>query len=384
MVTQHTPLGTFPTGDSGIRRLVIDDGVFRMTSAAGSHLADPILIVDDQESNVRLLERLLAQAGYLNIKSTTDPREVSALYREFRPDLLLLDLRMPKMTGFDVMEVLKVEIPTDTYFPILVLTADDTAEAKQRALSMGAKDFLQKPLDRTDTLLRIKNLLETRWLHSQLRNQNHILEENVRQRTQDLDKAQVEILKRLALAAEFRDDVTGNHTERVGVLAGFLASGLDLSDERVEVIRRAAPLHDIGKIGVPDSILLKPGKLTDEEFERVKEHSWIGRNLLAGSRFAVLRVAEKIALTHHERWDGSGYPAGLAGEDIPLVGRIVSVVDVYDALTHDRPYKMAWPVDKAVEEIVTQRGRQFDPDVVEAFLDVFERTGPEKVLAQLV
>ena len=384
METQHTPRHTSSTGDSGIRRLVaLGDGAPPITSVAKSHLADPILIVDDQESNVRLLEQVLAQAGYVNIKSTTDPREVSDLYREFRPDLMLLDLRMPRMTGFDVMELLNIEIPDETYFPILVLTTNETAEAKRRALSMGAKDFLAKPLDRTETVLRIENLLETRWLHGQLRNHNDILEESVRLRTQDLDKAQVEILKRLALAAEFRDDVTGNHTERVGVLAGFLAGGLDLSDERVEVIRRAAPLHDIGKIGVPDSILLKPGKLTDEEFDRVKEHSWIGRNLLAGSRFAVLRVAEKIALTHHERWDGSGYPAGLAGEDIPLVGRIVSVVDVYDALTQDRPYKLAWPVDRAVEEIVTQRGKQFDPSVVEAFLEVFQRSDP-RVSAQLV
>ena len=345
-----------------------------MTSASASHLAAPILIVDDQESNVRLLERFLAHAGYINIKWTTDPREVFELYREFRPDLLLLDLRMPKMSGFDVMELLEVEVPAETYFPILVMTADDTPEAKQRALSMGAKDFLSKSLDATETLLRINNVLETRWLHTQLQNQNDVLEEKVRQRTQDLDKAQVEILKRLALAAEYRDDVTGEHIERVGTLAGFLAAGLDLSEESVEVIRRAAPLHDVGKIGVPDGILLKPGKLTAEEFERVKEHSSIGGSILAGSSFAVLRAAEKIALTHHERWNGSGYPEGLEGEDIPLAGRIVSLVDVYDVLTHERPYKSAWSVDRALEEIRVQRGRQFDPRVVDAFLDVFERT----------
>jgi putative two-component system response regulator len=333
-------------------------------------LRAPILIVDDQPANVRLLERLLRGAGYTNVRGTTDPREVFALYQEFRPDLLLLDLRMPYMDGFEVMEQLQQEIRRDTFFPILVLTADATVETKERALANGATDFLAKPIDATETILRIGNLLETRSLHLQLANQNQVLEERVKERTADLEESQTEVLKRLALAAEYRDDATGEHTQRVGSLSGFLAGALRLADEQVELIRRAAPLHDVGKIGVSDAILLKPGRLTPEEFEQITTHSAIGGGILTGSNFPLLRLAEAIALTHHERWDGTGYPGGLAGEDIPLAGRIVAVADVYDALTHERPYKPAWAVDRAVAEIQGLSRQHFDPAVVEAFLEL--------------
>ena len=329
-----------------------------------------ILIVDDQEPNLRLLERVLHDAGYANLRSTTDSREAFGLYEDFRPDLVLLDLHMPHMDGFEVMEQLQMSIPGGTYLPILVLTADATAEAKERALSMGAKDFLAKPFEVSETILRIRNLLETRSLHVQLSDQNTILEQRVRERTKDLEEAQGEILLRLALAAEFRDDTTGRHTERVGRLSGLLARALGLREEEANLISHAAPLHDLGKIAVSDQILLKPGKLTEEEFESMKEHSATGARILSGSTFEVLRLGEVIAISHHERWDGTGYPAGLEGDGIPIAGRIVSLADVYDALTNERPYKAAWPVEQAVEEIHRQRGKQFDPDVVEAFMDV--------------
>ena len=193
------------------------------------------------------------------------------------------------------------------------------------------------------------------------------LEQAVRERTRALDDARLETLRRLALAAEYRDDDTYEHTERVGRTAALLALGLDLAEEIAALLRRAAPLHDVGKLGIPDSILLKPGKLTPEEFRLMQEHVTIGGRILSEGKFAILRMGEQVALSHHERWDGSGYPNGLAGERIPLAGRVVAVADVFDALTHDRPYKEAWPVDKAVAEIVEQAGRHFAPRVVEAF-----------------
>ena len=332
-----------------------------------------ILIVDDEEANVSLLERLLKRAGYTNLKGITDSRHAASLCIQFVPDLILLDLNMPHRDGFAVMEEVKSLTPDGIYLPILILTADTTSEAKQRALSMGAKDFLSKPLDLSEVLLRVKNLLETRFLYLQLRDQNHILEERVSERTQDLEEARVEILERLAHAAEFRDDVTGEHTKRVGQISALLARALGLPEAQVELIRRAAPLHDVGKIGIPDHILLKPERLTAEEFEQMKTHTTIGARILSGSRVPLLQLAEEIALTHHECWDGTGYPQALEGEATPLAGRIVGIADVFDALTYERPYKEAWPEEKALTELERQKGRQFEPQVVETFLAVYER-----------
>ena len=327
-----------------------------------------ILIVDDQPANVFLLERLLSQGGYKNIASTTESRDVTRLYREFEPDLILLDLNMPHLDGFAVMHELVPLIPPGQYMPVLVLTADATPDAKRRALSAGAKDFLTKPLDHIEVLLRIRNLLETRLLHVQLANQNYILDERVRMRTRELEEARVEILERLAVAAEYRDDDTGKHTARVGFVSARIAAAMDRPGSEVELIRRAAPLHDVGKIGIPDAILLKPGKLTPEEWQVMKEHAHIGAGILGGSTARVLQMAEEIAASHHERWEGGGYPFGLAGPQIPLASRIVAVADVLDATTHARPYKPAWPLEEALAEIEAQAGRHFDPDVVQVFL----------------
>jgi putative two-component system response regulator len=344
-----------------------------------------ILIVDDQHPNVRLLERILEQAGYTMTRGTTDPREVVGLFEEFQPDLMLLDLHMHHMDGYAVMEALRTRIPASAYFPILVVTADITPEAKRRALSAGARDFLSKPFDTTEVLLRIKNLLETRSLHLQLQNQNQALEVKVRERTRELEQTQVEILQRLAHAAEFRDDDTGQHTQRVGQLAAHLAQELGLSEQQVELIRQAAPLHDLGKIGIPDHILLKPGRFTPQEYEHMKSHAAIGARILSGGRYPLLLMAEEIAYTHHERWDGSGYPLGLAGESIPLTGRIVAVADTFDALTHARPYKPAWPIAEALREIVRQSGEKFDPCVVATLVRLYDQEGAaEQPAAQLL
>ncbi|HSL22845.1 MAG TPA: HD domain-containing phosphohydrolase [Vicinamibacterales bacterium] len=330
-----------------------------------------ILIVDDEDANVRVLSRTLQQAGYEHIWSTCDSREARALYIRHRPDLILLDLHMPHLDGYEVMEQLG-EIAEATYLPILVLTADIDREAKQRALSMGAKDFVYKPFDPIEVRLRIRTLLETRFLYLRIQAQNHILEAKVQERTRALEDAQIEIIERLAMAAEFRDDNTGQHTKRVGQTAALVAQQLGWSDMQVTLIRRAAPLHDVGKIGIPDQILMKPGRLTPDEFDVIKTHTAIGARILSGSRFPLLQMAEQIALSHHERWDGEGYTPGLRHDAIPLPGRIVAVADVFDALTQQRPYKPAWPLLEAIAEVDRQRGQQFDPQVAEAFLRVME------------
>jgi len=319
-----------------------------------------ILIVDDELPNVRFLEVLLRQAGYGNVHSVMDSREIVTQFLRHQPDLILLDLHMPDVNGMEVMARLRPLVPSGVYLPILVLTADTTTQAKREALAAGAKDFLSKPLDVTEVLLRVQNLLDTR-------SQHLFLEQRVRERTRELEASELETVERLARAAEYRDDDTGLHTHRVGRIAGQIATAMNLRQSDIEIIRMAAPLHDVGKIGIHDSILLKPARLTAEEFEIMKQHTVIGARILSGSRSRWLQVAEEIALSHHERWDGKGYPGALSGEEIPLTGRVVAVADVFDALAHARPYKAAWPVLDAAGEILAQSGKQFDPEVVAAF-----------------
>jgi putative two-component system response regulator len=331
-----------------------------------------ILIVDDEEANVRLLGDLMQDAGYRNYKCHTDSRHVLPLFQAYQPDLVLLDLVMPHLDGFAVMTQLRTRVPVGEFLPILVISGDISRQGKERALSLGAKDFVTKPFDSTEILLRIRNLLETRFLHRRLQGQNQLLEDKVLERTRELEETRIEVLDRLGLAAEYRDDATGRHTQRVGRTSATLAGVLELPETIVELIRRAAPLHDVGKIGISDAILLKPGKLTAEEFDVMKTHVTLGGRIVSGSRYALLQMAEEVALYHHERWDGTGY-VGLAREAIPLSARIVTVADVFDALTHARPYKKAWPVEEAASEIMRQSGRQFDPRVIEAFSQALDR-----------
>jgi putative two-component system response regulator len=341
-----------------------------------------VLVVDDEAANVELLKQTLEKAGYSKIESTTDPREAAGLYIRCRPDIILLDLQMPYLDGFEVMEALG-QIAEASYLPIVILTGDLTPDVKRRALSMGAKDFIAKPFHADEVLLRIRTLLQTRFLYLKIQSENQLLEVKVRERTKALEAAQIEIIERLAMAAEFRDDNTGQHTQRVGQTSALLARTMGLPDSQVSLIRRAAPLHDVGKIGIPDHILLKLGKLTSAEFDVIKTHTAIGARILSGSRFTLLRLAEEIARTHHERWDGEGYTPGVRGEEIPLAGRIVTVADVFDALTQKRPYKAAWTVDEAIAEIERESGRQFDPTVVEAFLRVTSQN-PDQVRGEAV
>ena len=327
-----------------------------------------LLLVDDEESNVRLLQRILTRAGYGEIRGTADPRDVEEIVSVFDPDLVLLDLHMPHLDGFEVLKKLAPRLHGSGYLPVLMLTEDATPEAKRGALSLGAKDFVAKPFDASEVLLRIHNLLETRFLYRSLELQNSALETRVSERTRDLEHSQFEIVERLARAAEIRDDATGRHTLRVGDLSALLAKALGAGSLFVDLIRRAAALHDVGKIGIPDHILLKAGALTPGEIDIVRSHTVIGSRILSGGRSELVKMAERIALSHHERWNGTGYPKGLAGEQIPFEARIVGLADFFDALTHSRPYRAAWAIDDVLAEVRSQSGRHFDPTVAGALL----------------
>ncbi|MDX6539948.1 MAG: cyclic di-GMP phosphodiesterase, partial [Gaiellales bacterium] len=322
-----------------------------------------ILVVDDQEANALLLQAILARAGYRAVEILTDPLAVVRRCSESPPDLLLLDWHMPARSGPQILEEIGFLTDEPTWMPVLVVTADMAPHTKRRALSLGARDFLTKPIDVPEVLLRVRNLLQTRFLRIELQLHNELLHERVQQRTSELEDAKLEMLDRLALAAEYRDDATGQHAERIGRTSELLALELGLAPAEAILIGHAARLHDIGKIGIADDLLLKPGAYSADEFDAMKLHSTIGARILSGSTNELLRMAEQIALTHHERWDGQGYPNSHAGEDIPLPGRIVTVADVFDALTHRRPYKEPWPIAEAAQEILHASGSKFDPHV---------------------
>jgi putative two-component system response regulator len=325
-----------------------------------------ILVADDLEANVTLLRRILTRAGYTGIHSVRDGREVVPACDTFDPDIVLLDLHMPGADGLDVLDALRRDGGSRPYLPVIVLTGDVSADARLRSLTLGASDYLTKPFDPDEVLLRVRNQLEVRRLHLALGEENRTLDRRVRERTAELDAAQVEMLDRLAAAAELRDDMTGEHTRRVGELSAQLAIVLGESAHRVDLIRRAAPLHDVGKIAIPDAVLRKAGPLSADEFETMKTHTTIGASILAGGQSELVITAQSIAWCHHERWDGRGYPRQLAQRSIPKEARMVAVADVFDALTHDRPYRGALPVGRVLAMIAEGAATQFDADVVAA------------------
>jgi putative two-component system response regulator len=326
-----------------------------------------VLIVDDNAANLDLIEQLLHGDGYVSVLSTREPEGVADICTAWQPDLVLLDLHMPGLDGFGVMAQIRALMEGPENLPVVVLTADATPEARHQALAMGARDFVTKPIDGRELLLRTRNVLHTRELQLQLQLHNASLEESVRQRTLDLETARLESLTLLAAVGEFHDDDTYRHTQRVGSLAASLGRALGRTETECADIRAAAPLHDLGKVGVPREILRKPGPLDEAEREVMMRHAAIGAQILAPSTSPVLRLASVIARSHHERWNGTGYPDGLGGTEIPMAARITAVADVFDALTHDRPYKAAWEIAVAVELIAEESGGQFDPDVASAF-----------------
>jgi putative two-component system response regulator len=332
-------------------------------------LSAKILLVDDLELNISLLKTVLAEANYTNVHATTDSRRVAQMYRELRPDLVLLDLHMPYFNGFEVMEQLRA-IEGGPYIPVLVLTGLPDHATRVRALESGARDFLTKPFEPLEAVTRIRNLIEVRLLHNTTVEQNRLLEEKVRERTRELRETQLEIIRRLGRAAEYRDNVTGMHVVRMSHYCARLGRAVGLSASECEMLLHASPMHDIGKIGIPDRVLLKEGRLSPEEWEIMRTHAEIGAKLLEGSNSPIMHMAADIARTHHEKWDGTGYPNRLKGEDIPLAGRIVALCDVFDALTSERPYKKAWKLEDVMDELDRLSGSHFDPRLVVAFKEI--------------
>lgn len=326
-----------------------------------------IFVVDDEPANLRLMEKMLSKEGYLQTVLIADPREVLPLYRQQAPDLILLDINMPHLDGYEVLELLNgLNDPTPA--PVIMLTAQNGREHLLQALAGGARDFVTKPFDRAELVMRVRNLLEVHQAHRLVHNQKTVLEEMVHHRTQELNQSRLEVVRRLGRAAEYRDNETGLHIIRMSRYAALMAASLGWSDADCELLLHASPMHDIGKIGIPDHILLKPGKFEPDEWEVMKRHVQMGADILSDGDSVLMQLARDIALTHHEKWDGSGYPNGLAGTDIPQAGRIVAVADVFDALTSSRPYKKAWPVEDAVRLLQEQSGRHFDPEIISHFL----------------
>ncbi len=327
-----------------------------------------ILVVDDLSANLLLLTRMLGSAGYTSVTTTTDPFEVCKLYQRHRFDLILLDLLMPGMDGFQVMEGLK-ELAPDGYLPVLVITAQPGH--KLRALQAGAKDFISKPFELAEVLARVHNMLDVSLMHKALQDCNDALEKRVRERTVDLQESYLETIFSMTRAAEHKDEDTGTHLQRISYYSRELAGVLGMDDEFVDRIYFASPMHDIGKIGISDQLLLKPVGFTPEEWEVMKGHTTMGAQILGNSKSPYLWMGAEIALNHHERWDGGGYPEGIRGDAIPLTARIVGICDVYDALRSRRSYKPAFDHQKSMSIITDGDGRtmpeHFDPVIISSF-----------------
>ena len=332
-----------------------------------------ILIIDDEPANVLLLSKLLARQGCTHLNTATDPREGLAIFAREPHDLVLLDLRMPFMDGFEVLREMHALQPEDAP-PVLVLTAQPDMPTRLKVLDSGARDFIPKPFECLEVLSRIRNMLEMRLSQNRLRRQNEVLEQIVQARTCEVTDTRLEVVRRLGRAAEYRDNETGLHILRMSKMSANLARHAGLDEADCELILNASPMHDIGKIGIPDAILLKRGKLDADEWRVMQTHTHIGAEILSGHDSELMRMAREIALSHHEKWDGSGYPHGTAGEDIPFAARITAVADVFDALTSERPYKRAWPVTAAIEEITRIAGSHLDPRLVEIFRDTLPET----------
>lgn len=372
-----------------------------------------ILIVDDEIVNIEVLRVMLERYEDYRVFHTSSVFDALPLARRLFPDVILLDVMMPQKSGFMMIEEIRRSESKLARVPVIAMTAASEEEIRLRALNLGANDFLEKPFHIAELRARIRNNLRIKHFEDELERQNQQLEQRVLARTAELTRSRVEIIRRLGKAAEFRDDETGQHVARVGAACAIIAGRLGLPAERIELIFHASPMHDIGKIAIPDNILLKKGRLTPEEFEVMKRHTVYGADLFRplghlnwdflshqptradsfdGHDQPILQVACSIALNHHERWDGKGYPHGLAGEEIPLEGRITAVADVFDALMSDRPYKKAFSLERSLEIIKEGSGTQFDAEVVECFFASLEdisrarrffadTAGPEKTPA---
>lgn len=381
---QHTGTNCVPlaTGEQQRRSGTAGQPGELEPSEPGIHTAR-IAIIDDEPATIALARKYLRDDGFSSFTPVGDSTKAMDVLRQESPDLVLLDLRMPEVTGFDILREMRSDHGL-MRTPVLVLTAARDKESKVEALTLGASDFLEKPLHAKELIARVRNTLMAKAHTDMLRNYSSRLEYEVRLRTTELTASRREAVQCLARAAELRDDVTGRHVIRVGRFAAIIARELGFSDERTEWMEHAAQLHDVGKIGVSDSILHKPGKLTDEEFEIMKGHCVAGRSIIRDDVVAddkvrhrnvfedwaspMMRLASVVAATHHEKWDGTGYPRGLKGTQIPIEGRITAIADVFDALSTQRPYKAALPVEECFRIMEEKRGTHFDPDILDAFL----------------
>jgi len=347
-----------------------------------------IAIIDDEEINIEVVQGYLEQEGYRNFYRTTDAMQAMDFLEEVKPDILLLDVMMPGISGLDILAEMRADKRL-CLVPVIVLTACSGPETKLKALKLGSTDFLAKPVDASELLLRMRNVLALKAYQDHLSDYSRVLKEQVEQRTRELVESRQRVIQCLARAAEIRDDDTGQHVVRVGRYAALIGRAMGFDPQRVELLEQAAQLHDIGKIGVPDAVLLKAGKLDPAEMDIIRQHcsfgngiinplslrdvdvyrrhTELGAKLLDLEGYPVLELAGIIAQTHHEKWDGSGYPLGLVGEDIPIEGRITAVADVFDALTSKRPYKPAFSREKSFQILEEGRGSHFDPVVLDAF-----------------
>jgi putative two-component system response regulator len=376
-----------------------------------------IAIVDDEPLNIQVVRKHLEDAGYRNFLTHSDGATAAELLRRQRPDIVLLDVMMPQVGGLEVLRELKTS-PATCRIPVLILTVVSDAHTRYKAINLGATDFLPKPIDPYEMIPRVRNALTAKLYQDELARANMQLEKQVRERVAELARSRRQVVHCLARAAEYRDDDTGRHVVRVGLYAGLIARELGYGREYVELLEMAAQLHDLGKIAIPDSILRHPGKLTPDQMEQMRSHCGIAKKIMqplaeeewriyrthvehegrqppnslaawaeiehAGPpsdpdspspdeptllpRSSLLTLATTIAQTHHEWWDGSGYPLGLAGEDIPIAGRMTAVADVYDALSSQRPYKDAYAVEKCFAMLEEKRSTHFDPTALDAFL----------------
>jgi putative two-component system response regulator len=325
-----------------------------------------ILVVDDEPANLKLLSLMLRTEGYHHVELVQDPREVLPRYQAARPDLILLDINMPHLDGYDVMAQIK-SLSDELKPPVVVLTAQSGEDFLLRALRSGAIDFLSKPFNRRELLARVQNVLMAHLAHRLIHTQKQLLEQMVDERTQELRRSRLDIVRRLGRASEFRDNETGQHILRMSHASALLARSAGWDATACELMLNASPMHDVGKIGIPDGILLKPGPLTADERDIMKRHTTIGAEILADSGTDLLEMAREIALSHHEKWDGTGYPQQLVGTAIPEAARIVAITDVFDALTSERPYKKPWSVAETMRFMNANAGRQFDPQLLEKF-----------------
>ena len=364
--------------------------LFRPGALAGTlNQTAKVMIVDDEPVNVKVVQKHLKLAGYQHFMTSTDPRPVMEMVSQDMPDVILIDIMMPFLSGLQILGMLR-EDERLAHIPAIVLTASDNEQTKMQALELGAADFLSKPVNIAELIVRVRNALLVKAHHDHLKTYARDLEQQVRRRTAELAASRLELIHCLARTAEFRDNETGRHVVRVGRYAEIIARQLGLDETTIELIGHAAPLHDMGKVGVPDCVLLKPGKLDPEEFEIMRKHSlfgqrtfepmnedewktfrthtFMGEMIMDVQSSPIITMAAKIALTHHEKWDGTGYPIGLKGEDIPLAGRITAVADVFDALSSKRPYKPAFDLERCFKIMEEGRGTHFDPVVLDAFL----------------